>query len=75
MAIPQPAVQFLLQVSVILIACRVAGAVLARLGQPKVVGEMIAGILLELLDMFVVGTRLRRDFGAEVPDATGVAVS
>jgi Kef-type K+ transport system membrane component KefB len=40
------AVQFFLQLAAILVACRLAGALVARLGQPKVVGEMIAGILL-----------------------------
>jgi Kef-type K+ transport system membrane component KefB len=43
---PQLAFQFVLQVTVILIACRIAGGLIARIGQPKVIGEMIAGVLL-----------------------------
>ncbi|MCP2163534.1 cation:proton antiporter [Goodfellowiella coeruleoviolacea] len=37
---------FFLAVVVILLACRVVVLVVARLGQPPVVGEMIAGVLL-----------------------------
>ncbi len=40
------AVQFFLQIAVILVACRVVGLVAARFGQPPVVAEMIAGVLL-----------------------------
>lgn len=40
------AVQFFLQLAVILIACRLVGAVAVRLGQPQVVAEMITGVLL-----------------------------
>lgn len=40
------AVQFFLQIAVILLACRVVGAIAARFGQPQVVGEMITGVLL-----------------------------
>ena len=36
----------LLQIIVILLAARVAGALVRRLGQPQVVGEMLAGIAL-----------------------------
>lgn len=39
-------VQFLLQLAVILVTCRVVGLVASRLGQPQVVAEMIAGVLL-----------------------------
>lgn len=42
----QLAVQFFLQIAVILLFCRVVGAVAARLGQPQVVAEMLAGVLL-----------------------------
>lgn len=42
----QLAVQFFLQLAVILLFCRVVGAIAARLGQPQVVAEMIAGVLL-----------------------------
>ena len=40
------AVQFFLQLAVILLFCRLVGAVAARFGQPQVVAEMIAGVLL-----------------------------
>jgi Kef-type K+ transport system membrane component KefB/nucleotide-binding universal stress UspA family protein len=36
----------ILQVAVILVAARVVGMVFRRIGQPQVVGEMVAGILL-----------------------------
>lgn len=37
---------FFLQMFVILLACRVVGALSRKLGQPQVVGEMIAGVFL-----------------------------
>ncbi len=40
------AAQFFLQLTVILLVCRAVGQLIARAGQPKVVGEMIAGVLL-----------------------------
>lgn len=40
------AVQFFLQLAVILVFCRIVGALAARFGQPQVVAEMIAGVLL-----------------------------
>ena len=40
------AVHFLLELAVILVACRVTGLAVQRLGQAPVVGEMIAGVLL-----------------------------
>ena len=40
------AVQFFLQLAVILVFCRFVGAVAARCGQPQVVAEMIAGVML-----------------------------
>lgn len=40
------AVQFFLQIAVILLFCRVVGMIAARFGQPQVVAEMIAGVLL-----------------------------
>ncbi len=40
------AVQFFLQIAVILFVCRLVGVVAARFGQPQVVAEMIAGVLL-----------------------------
>jgi Kef-type K+ transport system membrane component KefB len=42
----QLAVQFFLQLAVILLFCRLVGAIAARLGQPQVVAEMLAGVLL-----------------------------
>jgi len=40
------AVQFFFQIGVILIACRIVGVIAKRFGQPQVVAEMIAGVLL-----------------------------
>jgi len=40
------AIHFLLQLAVILLACRLVGAVARRFGQPQVVAEMITGVLL-----------------------------
>jgi Kef-type K+ transport system membrane component KefB len=40
------AVQFFLQIAIILLACRVVGAIAAKFGQPQVVAEMITGVLL-----------------------------
>ena len=40
------AVQFFFQIGVILIFCRIVGLVAKRFGQPQVVAEMIAGVLL-----------------------------
>lgn len=42
----QLAVQLFLQLAVILLFCRAVGAIAARFGQPQVVAEMIAGVLL-----------------------------
>jgi Kef-type K+ transport system membrane component KefB len=42
----QLSVAFFLQMSCILAACRLVGALSRRLGQPQVVGEMIAGVFL-----------------------------
>lgn len=42
----QLAVQFFLQIPVILLFCRLVGAIAARFGQPQVVAEMLAGVLL-----------------------------
>jgi Kef-type K+ transport system membrane component KefB len=42
----QLAVQFFLQLAFILLFCRLVGAVAAKFGQPQVVAEMIAGVLL-----------------------------
>jgi len=42
----QLAIHFFLQIAVILLACRLVGAIAARLGQPQVVAEMITGVLL-----------------------------
>lgn len=46
MASYQPAFQFVLQLTIILLACRAVGSLMPRIGQPRVIGEMIAGILL-----------------------------
>ncbi len=42
----QLAVHFFLQIAVILLFCRIVGAIAARFGQPQVVAEMVAGVLL-----------------------------
>lgn len=42
----QLAVQFFLQIAIILLFCRIVGSIAARFGQPQVVAEMIAGVLL-----------------------------
>jgi K+:H+ antiporter len=46
MSNPQLALQFCLQLAIILIACRVFGRLMLRIGQPRVIGEMIGGIVL-----------------------------
>ncbi|WP_439098125.1 hypothetical protein [Mycobacterium malmoense] len=40
------AAHFFLELAVILGACRLVGLAAQRVGQPQVVGEMIAGVLL-----------------------------
>lgn len=40
------AIQFFLQLAVILLFCRLVGAIASRFGQPQVVAEMLAGVLL-----------------------------
>lgn len=54
---PQLSVTFFLQMSVILAVCRLVGLAAKRLGQPQVVGEMVAGVLLgpSLLGLFAPG--------------------
>ncbi len=42
----QLAIQFFLQLGIIIIFCRLVGVVAARFGQPQVVAEMLAGVLL-----------------------------
>lgn len=42
----QISVLFFLQLAVILAVCRIVGWMAARIGQPQVVGEMIAGVVL-----------------------------
>jgi Kef-type K+ transport system membrane component KefB len=48
----------LLQIVVIFVAARLVGALFARMGQPAVIGEMVAGILLgpSLLGLLLPGT-------------------
>ncbi|MFM8470704.1 MAG: cation:proton antiporter [Limisphaerales bacterium] len=46
MSAPQLSVLFFFQMFVILAVCRLVGAVALRAGQPLVVGEMVAGVLL-----------------------------
>ncbi len=40
------AIHFFLQIAVILLFCRLVGSIAVRMGQPQVVAEMIAGVLL-----------------------------
>ncbi len=40
------AVQFFIQLAVILLFCRLVGMIAAKFGQPQVVAEMVAGVLL-----------------------------
>jgi hypothetical protein len=40
------AIHFILQIAVILLFCRLVGAIALRFGQPQVVAEMLAGVLL-----------------------------
>ena len=42
----QLAIQFFLQIALILSACRMVGVVAARFGQPQVIAEMITGVML-----------------------------
>ncbi len=52
-------VRFFLQLAVVLVVCRAVGALARRLGQPPVVGEMIAGVALgpSLLGLFAPGAQ------------------
>ncbi len=43
---PQLSVAFFIQMFFILAVCRVVGMAARRIGQPQVVGEMIAGVLM-----------------------------
>jgi Kef-type K+ transport system membrane component KefB len=42
----QLAIQFFIQIGLILSCCRIVGVIAARFGQPQVIAEMIAGVLL-----------------------------
>jgi hypothetical protein len=42
----EPLSRLLLQIAIIIVVARVAGLICSKIGQPAVVGEMIAGILL-----------------------------
>lgn len=46
MSAAELSVAFFLQMSVILLACRIVGWAGRRIGQPQVVGEMVAGVVL-----------------------------
>ncbi|WIH03891.1 cation:proton antiporter [Xanthomonas translucens pv. graminis] len=46
MTTPQMSVYFFLQAAAILLICRLVGLLAKRVGQPQVVGEMIAGVAL-----------------------------
>ena len=55
MPVAQLSVHFFFQLAVILAICRLVGILARRLGQPQVVGEMIAGVMLgpSLLGLFL----------------------
>jgi Kef-type K+ transport system membrane component KefB len=59
MTAAQLSTTFFLQIFCILAACRLVGALSRRLGQPQVVGEMIAGVLLgpSLLGLLLPGVQ------------------
>jgi len=61
------AVQFFLQIAVILLFCRLVGALAARLGQPQVVAEMLAGFYWVHLSLgwFAGGTALAVSVGQD----------
>ena len=46
MVASQMSVYFFLQMAIILGVCRLVGLLARRIGQPQVVGEMIAGVML-----------------------------
>lgn len=46
MPVAQLSIHFFLQAAVILLVCRLVGRLARRVGQPQVVGEMIAGVML-----------------------------
>ena len=43
-----PLGHFFLQLGVILLVCRICSMVMRKVGQPAIIGEMIAGIVLAL---------------------------
>jgi Kef-type K+ transport system membrane component KefB len=45
-AVPDPVPKLLIALPVILLTCRLCGAVFRRLGQPEVIGEIVAGVVL-----------------------------
>jgi Kef-type K+ transport system membrane component KefB len=61
MAVADLATRFFLAAAVILLVCRAVSALAARAGQPPVVGEMIAGVLLGPSLLGAVAPRLEAD--------------
>lgn len=59
------AILFFLQLSAILAACRMVGWMARRIGQPQVVGEMIAGVVLGPSVFGLLGTQ---PFSLPIPD-------
>lgn len=59
MPTPQLSMYFFLQAAVILFVCRMVGLLAKRIGQPQVVGEMIAGVTLgpSLFGLLLPGTQ------------------
>lgn len=71
----QLAIHFLLQLVIILAACRLAGSLLLRVGQPRVMGEMIAGIVLgpSILGQFAPALQLSLFPSASLPLLSAVS--
>jgi len=54
------AILFFIQLAVILGVCRLVGFLAKRVGQPQVVGEMIAGVLLGLMELILLNIGLQQ---------------
>jgi Kef-type K+ transport system membrane component KefB len=69
------AIQFFLQLTVILATCRVVGLLVQRIGQPQVVGEMIAGVLLGPSLFGLLAPRLQKELFPTGPMMSMIYVS
>ena len=71
MSLFELSLRFVVQVGIVLGACRLFGAVAVRVGQPHVLGQI--GVVLY---MFLVGVEFRTDlFRAQARDAVAVSVA